>query len=39
MARFGYAAYGVVYVLVGVPAVRAAFGGGGGPDDWTATLL
>lgn len=29
MARFGYAAYGVVYVLVGALAVRAAFGGGG----------
>ncbi len=43
MARFGYAAYGVVYVLVGVLSVRAAFGtgggGSGGPDDWTATLL
>ncbi len=29
VARFGYAAYGVVYVLVGVLSVRAAFGGGG----------
>ncbi len=29
MARFGYAAYGVEYVLVGVLSVRAAFGGGG----------
>ena len=29
MARFGYAAYGVVYVLVGVLAFRAASGGGG----------
>ena len=28
-ARFGYAAYGVVYVLVGVLAFRAASGGGG----------
>ncbi len=29
VARFGYTAYGVVYVLVGVLSVRAAFGGGG----------
>jgi hypothetical protein len=29
VARFGYAAYGLVYVLVGVLSVRAAFGGGG----------
>ena len=29
MARFGYAAYGVVYVLVGVLAVRTALGAGG----------
>ena len=29
VARSGYAAYGVVYVLVGVLSVRAAFGGGG----------
>jgi Domain of Unknown Function (DUF1206) len=29
LARVGYVAYGVVYVLVGVLAVRAAFGGGG----------
>lgn len=29
VARFGYAAYGVVYVLVGVLSVRAAFGAGG----------
>ena len=29
MARLGYAAYGVVYVLVGVLSVRAASGGGG----------
>ncbi len=29
MARFGYAAYGVVYLLVGVLSVRAASGGGG----------
>ncbi len=29
VARFGYAAYGVVYVLVGVLSVRAALGGGG----------
>ena len=29
VARFGYAAYGVVYVLVGVLAFRAASGGGG----------
>ena len=29
VARFGYAAYGVVYVLVGVLSVRAAFGGRG----------
>ena len=29
MARFGYAAYGVVYVMVGALSVRAAFGGGG----------
>jgi Domain of Unknown Function (DUF1206) len=29
LARVGYAAYGVVYVLVGVLAVQAAFGGGG----------
>ena len=29
VARFGYAAYGVVYVLVGVLSVQAAFGGGG----------
>ena len=29
MARFGYAAYGLVYVLVGVLSVRAALGGGG----------
>ncbi|QIN81645.1 DUF1206 domain-containing protein [Rubrobacter tropicus] len=29
VARFGYAAYGVVYVLVGVLAFRAALGGGG----------
>jgi Domain of Unknown Function (DUF1206) len=30
LARFGYLAYGVVYVLVGVLALQAAFGGGGG---------
>src|SRR5215210_4482470 len=29
LARVGYVAYGVVYVLVGALAVRAAFGGGG----------
>jgi hypothetical protein len=29
VARFGYAAYGLVYVLVGVLSVRAALGGGG----------
>ena len=29
VARFGYAAYGLVYVLVGVLSVRAATGGGG----------
>jgi Domain of Unknown Function (DUF1206) len=29
LARVGYVAYGVVYVLVGVLAVQAAFGGGG----------
>ena len=29
VARLGYAAYGLVYVLVGVLSVRAAFGGGG----------
>lgn len=29
VARFGYAAYGVVYVLVGVLSVRAALDGGG----------
>jgi Domain of Unknown Function (DUF1206) len=29
LARVGYAAYGVVYVLVGVLAVHSAFGGGG----------
>lgn len=29
VARFGYAAYGVVYVLVGVLAFQAALGGGG----------
>ena len=29
MARFGYAGYGLVYVLVGVLSVRAALGGGG----------
>lgn len=29
LARVGYLAYGVVYVLVGALAVRAAFGGGG----------
>jgi hypothetical protein len=29
LARAGYAAYGLVYALVGVLAVRAAFGGGG----------
>ncbi len=30
LARFGYVAYGMVYVLVGVLALQAAFGGGGG---------
>jgi Domain of Unknown Function (DUF1206) len=29
LARVGYVAYGVVYVLVGVLAIQAAFGGGG----------
>ena len=29
LARAGYVAYGMVYVLVGVLALRAAFGGGG----------
>jgi hypothetical protein len=29
LARAGYVAYGVVYVLVGVLAIQAAFGGGG----------
>ncbi len=29
VARFGYAAYGLVYVLVGVLSVRAALSGGG----------
>jgi hypothetical protein len=29
LARAGYVAYGIVYVLVGVLAVQAAFGGGG----------
>jgi hypothetical protein len=29
LARVGYVAYGMVYVLVGALAVRAAFGGGG----------
>lgn len=29
LARIGYVAYGAVYVLVGVLALRAAFGGGG----------
>ena len=29
IARVGYVAYGIVYVLVGVLAVQAAFGGGG----------
>jgi Domain of Unknown Function (DUF1206) len=29
LARVGYVAYGVVYVLVGVLALQAAFGGGG----------
>ena len=30
LARAGYVAYGTVYVLVGVLALQAAFGGGGG---------
>jgi hypothetical protein len=30
LARVGYVAYGVVYVLVGMLALQAAFGGGGG---------
>jgi hypothetical protein len=30
LARAGYVAYGVVYVLIGVLAVQAALGGGGG---------
>ena len=29
LARIGYVAYGIVYMLVGALAVRAAFGGGG----------
>ena len=29
LARGGYVAYGIVYVLVGVLALRAAFGAGG----------
>ncbi|HEX7958198.1 MAG TPA: DUF1206 domain-containing protein, partial [Pyrinomonadaceae bacterium] len=32
LARFGYAAKGVVYVLVGALAALAAFGGGGPTD-------
>jgi hypothetical protein len=30
LARFGYVAYGMVYLLVGTLALRAAFGGNGG---------
>ena len=29
LARFGYAAKGVVYAIIGVLAAQAAFGGGG----------
>ena len=38
MMRFGYAARGVVYVLVGVLAFVAAIGGGPAPDSKTPDL-
>lgn len=31
LARFGYVAYGMVYLLIGALALQAAFGGGGAP--------
>lgn len=38
LARFGYAAKGVVYGLVGSIAARAAFGGGGGVEGSSGAL-
>jgi hypothetical protein len=38
LARVGYVAYGMVYVLVGVLAMRAALGGGGEPASQEGAL-
>ena len=38
LARYGYAAKGVVYVLIGALAALAAFKGGGGPTDSRGAL-
>ena len=38
LARIGYVAYGIVYMLVGALAVRAAFGGGGKPTSQEGAL-
>lgn len=38
LGRVGYAAKGVVYVLLGVLAADAAFGSGGGPEGQTGAL-
>jgi hypothetical protein len=38
LARFGYAARGVVYAFVGILAVQAAFGGGGATTDSRGAL-
>src|SRR5579884_3974327 len=39
LARFGYAAKGVVYVLIGVLAVLAGFGHGGSTTDRKGALI
>ena len=38
LARLGYAAKGVVYVLIGFIAARVAFGGGGEVEGWNGAL-
>ncbi len=38
LARFGYAAKGVVYVLIGGIAARVAFGEGGDVEGWNGSL-
>lgn len=38
LARLGYAAKGVVYVLIGFIAARVAFGGGGEVEGWNGAI-